>query len=106
MNALEIPHPSLVSSQVLQEVQVHNVIGKHNNILNVEAALEDYSDVYMISELCNRGELLAHLARKEAISNQDIGCFFAQLMQAIVHCHSHGELCYLVCILPCAALPS
>ena len=92
VNLFVIPYPSLLSSRTLQELQVHGVLGKHKNILNLVAASEDCSAVYLMSELCNRGELCAYLAETEAISNKDIGNVFAQLMHGVAYCHSHGEL--------------
>ena len=81
----------MTSSQLLQEVQVQDLIGKHPNVLSFTAAFEDASSVYLVSNLCNRGELPLHLSQEGAVSERGLADAFAQLMEGVWHCHKHGK---------------
>lgn len=70
---------------------MQEVIGKHPNLLSFTAAFEDVSSVYLVSDVCNRGELPSHFSREGAISERSFADAFAQLMEGVWHCHKHGK---------------
>ena len=82
---------TLSCSQLLQEAQLQERIGKHENIQCFVAAFEDASSVYLVSDLCNRGELISHFAREGAISERSLADAIVQLMQGVSHCHKNGK---------------
>lgn len=70
---------------------MQDLLGKNPNLLSFTAAFEDASSVYLVSDLCNRGELPSYFSQEGAISERSLAEAFAQLMQAVWHCHKHGN---------------
>lgn len=77
--------------RMVQEVSVHDSLGKHPQILHLIEAYESNMDVHLVFPLCPQGELGAYLARRTAITERDVRRLFLQAMQAIAKCHRHGR---------------
>lgn len=62
----------------------------HPNILKLYEYFEDAKNVYLITELCNGGELFDMIVEKEFFSEFEACNIFKQIMQSINHCHKMG----------------
>ena len=89
---LRVVVPDVFSSQLLQEVGLHKQVGKHPHLVNFVTACENADFVYLVTKFCNQGESPAYLARKTAVSEKDIADLFYQLILAILHCHTQGNM--------------
>ena len=86
---------------LLQEFAIYKHLGNHRHIVRLVAACEDDHSVYMVFNLCEHGELPAHLAQKPTLSEKEIVELFAQIVEAVAHCHEHGDFLNFVCYLQC-----
>lgn len=76
-----------------QEVEFHQLVETHRNVVSFLSAHEDDVSVYLVFQLCNNGELPALLASNSSLSENYIVKLFTQIVEAIAHCHSNGTFC-------------
>ena len=72
---------------------MQGIVGKHPNVASCTAVFEDASSAYLVSDFCNCGELPLHFSREAAVSERSLADAFAQLMEAVWHCHKNGMFC-------------
>ncbi|XP_058794840.1 serine/threonine-protein kinase PLK4 [Phymastichus coffea] len=78
--------------RVRQEVAIHSRL-KHPSILELYTFFEDSNYVYLVLELCHKGELQRHLKeRARPFSEQDAGHIIKQVVQGLLYLHSHQIL--------------
>ena len=62
----------------------------HPNILQIHETFADDVNFYIVTELCNGGELFDEIERRGAFSEQDAITVMRSLLAAINFCHSNG----------------
>ena len=68
--------------KTMRRVSHHNIVGLHECYL--------YHDKFiMVLELCKGGELFDRIVAKEHYSEKEARVAFAQMVEAIGHCHTH-----------------
>lgn len=73
INKSEIAAGGLIN-RVRQEVTIHSKLN-HPSILKLYAFFEDQSFVYLVLELCSRGELQKHIKSLRRVLNEDEGYY-------------------------------
>ena len=74
--------------RVRNEVSIHHQL-HHANILQLLHFFEDASNVYLVMELCEGGELYQRVKRR-AVSETDIVRIFRGVVQGVAYLHAHG----------------
>mmetsp|Transcript_35 Transcript_35/g.82 ORF Transcript_35/g.82 Transcript_35/m.82 type:complete len:490 (-) Transcript_35:935-2404(-) len=78
---------------VVHEVEMLNILGRHPGIVYVDEVWEDKSRIYVVQEYCSGGTLLDFMERhKDHITQQRIAEILRQLIDAIAHCHARGVI--------------
>ena len=74
-------------SQLFREVEVLCKLS-HPNIMQIFEFYDDTKNFYLVSELCNGGELLEKLSEKGSISESETMIIMKQLLSVINYSHS------------------
>ena len=62
----------------------------HPNILKLIEYFEDEKNYYIITELCNGGELFDKIIENEFFTEHQAARIFNQLLQGLNYCHQSG----------------
>ena len=62
----------------------------HPNIIRLYETYDNEGKIYMITELCTGGELFDRIVSYDHYSEERAAHAFAQMAEAIGHCHAHG----------------
>ena len=62
----------------------------HPNILKLIEYFEDDKNFYIITELCNGGELFDKIIEKECFTEAEAAKTFKQILQGLNYCHAQG----------------
>ena len=60
----------------------------HPNILRLYEVFEDAKNIYLVTELCNGGELFDEIVSRTRFGERDAANVIKQLISAISYCHS------------------
>ncbi|EDV21411.1 uncharacterized protein TRIADDRAFT_30306, partial [Trichoplax adhaerens] len=75
-------------ARVVKEVEIHCQL-KHPSIVELYNYFEDSNYVYLIMELCEKGEFQHHLKAKGKIAEDQARRFLAQIVKGLLYLHSH-----------------
>lgn len=81
-----------MSERVKNEVQIHAGL-RHNNILQLMHFFEDQEYVYLVMELCAKGELYHYIKRQQktrSLSEEEARNFIRQIVMGITYLHGKG----------------
>nr|XP_018670432.1 serine/threonine-protein kinase PLK4-like isoform X1 [Ciona intestinalis] len=79
-------------SRVRSEVEIHAQL-KHPSILELHHCFEDADHVYLILELCMKGELNRFLkSQGNSLCEQQVREFMVQIVEGMLYLHAHGIL--------------
>lgn len=62
----------------------------HPNIVRIYETIEDETQVFLLMELCNGGDLLKHIRIEGHLTEQASRGFAKQLLSALAYCHDRG----------------
>ncbi|CAK88109.1 unnamed protein product (macronuclear) [Paramecium tetraurelia] len=62
----------------------------HPNIIKLYETYEDQRNVYLVTELCEGGELFDRIMDKGYFNEAEAHAIFLQIIQALNYCHSNG----------------
>ncbi|CAM9389070.1 unnamed protein product [Ectocarpus sp. 4 AP-2014] len=77
-------------SEVMEEVQMLKVAGKHPNVVTMQAFFEDHEAYYIVMEMCEGGELFHRLADKGRYSEGQAARIMAEVASAVGFLHRNG----------------
>ncbi|XP_076343742.1 LOW QUALITY PROTEIN: serine/threonine-protein kinase PLK4-like [Tachypleus tridentatus] len=77
--------------RVRQEVSIHYRL-KHPSILELYTFFEDENYVYLVLEICHRGELNRYLKVRGSLSEDEARSFLRQIVEGMIYLHSHNIL--------------
>jgi polo-like kinase 4 len=82
---------SHMTKRVINEVEIHCQL-KHPSILELYNYFEDLDYVYLVTELCPKGELYTYIKRKKMgrLTEREAAKFMKQIVEGLVYLHSHG----------------
>jgi len=75
--------------QLLSEISILKQMD-HPNILKLYEFFQDPKRYFLVTELCNGGELFERIAQEEIFSEQDAANVIKQVLSAINYCHSRN----------------
>lgn len=76
---------------VRREVKILKALSGHRNLVKFYDACEDASNVYIVMELCEGGELLDRiLSRGGRYTEEDAKLIVAQILSVVAFCHLQG----------------
>jgi len=79
-----------MASRVRQEVSIHSRL-KHSAILELKSFFEDENYVYLVLELCERGELGKFLKQNATtFTEAETRVIIQQVVSGLLYLHSHG----------------
>ncbi|CAI9734144.1 serine/threonine-protein kinase PLK4-like isoform X2 [Octopus vulgaris] len=79
-------------TRVRKEVEIHSRM-KHPAVLELYTYFEDKNYVYLVLELCHRGELHRYLkAYNKVLSEEEAVVFMDQIISGMIYLHSHNIL--------------
>ena len=79
-----------MAGRVRNEAEIHCQL-KHPSIVELYSYFEDKNYVYMVMELCAKGELYTFMRANQKIFNEvEASKIFKQIIEAVVYLHSHG----------------
>ena len=62
----------------------------HPTIIKVYEWFEDRSYVYLVTEICEGGELLQRIQDEKRINEKIAANYFKEILYGIAHCHAKG----------------
>ncbi|CAI7882864.1 unnamed protein product [Closterium sp. NIES-54] len=84
---------SVLERQVLtQEIALMRALAGHPGIVRLEGVYEDGSDVFMVMEYCNGGELYQKIFHEGKMPEPLAARVFRQLSDAVRYCHARGVM--------------
>ncbi|CAK9319705.1 unnamed protein product [Citrullus colocynthis] len=82
---------AIAVEDVKREVKILQALNGHKNLVQFHGAFEDDTNVYIIMELCEGGELLDRLLSRGGIySEEDAKTVIVQILNAVAFCHLQG----------------
>jgi len=60
----------------------------HPNILKLIELFQDDSNYYLITEMCQGGELYKRIIERDSFTESEVAGYMKQILSAIVYCHS------------------
>mmetsp|Transcript_12819 Transcript_12819/g.38167 ORF Transcript_12819/g.38167 Transcript_12819/m.38167 type:complete len:456 (-) Transcript_12819:76-1443(-) len=75
---------------IAQEIKTMRRIEEHPNVVHVHDCYMHDGKFHMVLDYCAGGEMFARIASKSHYSEQDARFAFAQMVEAVGHCHAHG----------------
>ena len=78
---------SIMKNKIFQE---NKIIAKfhHLNVISVFQIIEDLSNIYIIMEYCQNGELFDYIISHQKLSEEECSLFFYQIIKGLEHIHS------------------
>jgi serine/threonine protein kinase len=65
----------------------------HPNIVQIYEMFEDNANYYIITELCDGGDLFSRIEKLGYFTEKDAAYFLEEILMAINHCHSK-KICH------------
>eukprot|EP00252_Welwitschia_mirabilis_P021595 TRINITY_DN5577_c0_g1_i1.p1 TRINITY_DN5577_c0_g1~~TRINITY_DN5577_c0_g1_i1.p1 ORF type:complete len:577 (+),score=84.95 TRINITY_DN5577_c0_g1_i1:452-2182(+) len=82
---------AIAIEDVRREVKILRALTGHHNLVKFHEAYEDSSNVYIVMELCEGGELLERiLSRGGKYSEDDAKAVIVQILNVVAFCHLQG----------------
>ncbi|XWS62872.1 hypothetical protein CRYUN_Cryun06bG0048000 [Craigia yunnanensis] len=82
---------AIAVEDVRREVKILQALTGHNNLVKFYDAFEDHDNVYIVTELCEGGELLDRiLARGGKYSEDDAKAVMLRILNVVAFCHLQG----------------
>ena len=77
--------------RVRNEVAIHHQL-RHLSILELFHFFEDSTQVYLVIELCSKGELFHYLQKKSGrtLEEEEAKGFFREIVRGVAYLHDHG----------------
>ena len=75
---------------IKREVQILMLLSSHPSVAALCAVYEDESDVHLILELCEGGQIFDRIISMGYITEQYISRVFRQMVELVDHCHTLG----------------
>eukprot|EP00475_Leptophrys_vorax_P029574 TRINITY_DN4357_c0_g1_i1.p1 TRINITY_DN4357_c0_g1~~TRINITY_DN4357_c0_g1_i1.p1 ORF type:complete len:473 (-),score=-3.19 TRINITY_DN4357_c0_g1_i1:360-1778(-) len=80
-------------ANALREVEVMMALrGKGENLLSLEAAYADKDNLYLVMELAEGGDLLAHIQRQGRMGEDESRDVFASVVMGVKQCHDNNVI--------------
>ncbi|CAF0981094.1 unnamed protein product [Didymodactylos carnosus] len=73
------------------EIEIHSRL-KHPHIVDLLNYFEDENYVYLILELCHKGDLEKYLKSKKVLSENETRIYIKQVIEGLQYLHGHGIL--------------
>ncbi|KAI0360615.1 kinase-like protein [Trametes cingulata] len=82
--------PKSSSVQSCLEIDLHNVMSDHPNVITMEDAFEDEDYYFLVLELCPGGDLFTKIWNERVYQNNDelVRSTFVQILDAVQACHA------------------
>lgn len=81
--------PKDCSAQLTREIHHHRQL-HHPHIVQLYEVIATESSIWLVTELCNGGELFDYLVEKGRFDEYETRILFGQLCLAIAYCHEQG----------------
>jgi calcium-dependent protein kinase len=65
----------------------------HPNVIKLYESFEDDTDVYLVQEFCNGGELFDYIVDKDHLTEHDAVVLFKEILLSLVYCHKN-KICH------------
>lgn len=65
----------------------------HPNILKLYEVYETESTIYLVTELCEGGELFFHITKKSFLTEEEAAIIMRQIFSAVAYCHEN-KICH------------
>ncbi|GJP40670.1 hypothetical protein CLOM_g325 [Closterium sp. NIES-68] len=75
---------------VRREVRMLQQVAGHPGIVQLHAVFEDETEVHLVTELCDGGELFDDVVRRWRLPEKEAAQVFMQVASAVAFCHSRG----------------
>ncbi|GAV90516.1 Pkinase domain-containing protein/EF_hand_5 domain-containing protein [Cephalotus follicularis] len=77
---------------VRREVKIMKHLPKHPNIVSLKDAFEDDSDVHIVMELCEGGELFDRIVARGHYTERAAAAVMRTIVEVVQMCHKHGVM--------------
>jgi len=77
-------------TEVKEEIDILQRVGKHPNIVSLVNSFEDDKEFFLVTELCSGGDLFSRIIENGHFSEKQAISVCKQLGQALEHIHSKG----------------
>ncbi|CAI7791932.1 unnamed protein product [Closterium sp. NIES-54] len=75
---------------VRREVAIMQTVAGHPGVVQLRTVFEDESEIHLIMELCEGGELFDEVVRRKKLPEKEAALIFRQIVSAVAFCHSRG----------------
>lgn len=79
-----------MTERIANEVKIHSTLPHHHNVINVISTFEDDHNIYLVMDLCVKGNLYKELRRKKRFAEPEAKHVIKQLLSAVSHLHREG----------------
>ena len=76
--------------QIHREISILRSVQGHPYIVQLIETFETPAHIFLVFELCKRGELYEYLDEKVRLSEKRVRTYMKQLLEAVHHCHDMG----------------
>ena len=77
------------SEKLLDEIKILSSL-EHPNIMKIFEYFDDSTYIYIVSELCDQGDLLGKIAKLGSMSELFVKFLMGQIFNAVFYLHEHG----------------
>uniref|UniRef100_A0A7S2WQD9 cGMP-dependent protein kinase n=1 Tax=Mucochytrium quahogii TaxID=96639 RepID=A0A7S2WQD9_9STRA len=85
-----VPHSAMSAEALLEEVEVLKRVRGHDNIIHLIDVMYCCGKYYVVTELCEGGEILDHLISHGPFTEDAAGTLLCRITSAIEHIHRCG----------------
>ena len=78
-----------IKKKLISEIDIHRSL-HHKNIVKFDGFFHDKDYVYFVLELCDGGNVLEYLKKKETLSEFETANIIRQIVDSLVYLHSNG----------------
>ncbi|KAM9408540.1 tribbles homolog 3-like [Pholidichthys leucotaenia] len=72
-----------------ERLAAYDRVGNHGNICGLQDVVIGQNQVYVFLP-GHHGDMHAHVRSRKRLDEEEAACLFAQMLQAVEHCHEHG----------------
>ncbi|XP_015937659.1 calcium-dependent protein kinase SK5 [Arachis duranensis] len=77
---------------VWREVQIMHHLSEHPNVVRIHGTYEDISNVHLVMEVCEGGELFDRIVKKGQYSEREAAKVIKTIVEVVESCHSLGVM--------------